>query len=119
MLDNKITNLLEGLANKLGTTTDHLWNVLMHQAHIEAFKNIATIVFFIIADTLMFKYAFKHNKDKNLKNTKGDFESIAMLLFVVILVFIIVITVNLLPETIDAIFNPEYWALHNILKSIR
>jgi hypothetical protein len=118
-LDDKIINLLEKLSSKLGTTMEHLWNILIHQAYIEAFKNIIIISFFIILEMLIFKYVIRYNKIKNFADIESDFEFIAVLLFIVILVFIIVITLNLVPETVDAIFNPEYWALNHILKLIK
>jgi hypothetical protein len=119
MSDDKIAHLLEELANKLGTTIEHLWNILIHQAYVEAFKNIAIIAFFIIAEMIIFKYVIKYNKGKRFEEIDDDFGFIAVLLFIVILVFIIVITLNLVPETVDAIFNPEYWALNHILKCIK
>jgi len=120
MLEDKITNLLEKLANKLGTTIEHLWNILIHQAYIEAFKNIIMIAFFIIAEILIFKYAVRYNKGKSLEDIDNDFRSITVIiLFIIISVFTIIMIASLIPETIDAIFNPEYWALNHILKLIR
>lgn len=120
MLDDKITNLLEKLADKLGTTIEHLWNILIHQAYVEAFKNIAIIAFFIIAEILIFKYTIKYNKGKSLEDIDNDFKSIAVIILsIIISVFTIAIIGCLIPETVDAIFNPEYWALTHILKLIR
>jgi hypothetical protein len=119
MPDDKIANLLEELANKLGTTMEHLWNILIHQAYVEAFKNISIIAFFIIAEMLIFKYVIKYNKGKRFEDIDDDFGFIAVILFIVILVLIIIIIMSLVPETIDAIFNPEYWALNHILKCIK
>jgi hypothetical protein len=119
MSGDKIANLLEELANKLGTTMEHLWNILMHQAYIEAFKNIIMIAFFIVLEILISKYTFKYNKGKSLEDI-DDFGSIAIIILsIVISIFIIAMIVSLVPETIDAIFNPEYWALNHIIKLIK
>jgi flagellar biosynthesis protein FlhB len=120
MSDDKIANLLEELANKLGTTMEHLWNILMHQAYIEAFKNIMLIALFIIAGILTLRYTIKYNKGKSIEDIDNDFGSIAVIILsIVISVFTIAIIVCFVPETVDAIFNPEYWALNHILKLIR
>jgi hypothetical protein len=115
----ELTKLLEQLAEKLGTTVEHLWKVLLQQAEVEkilcsVWMNIALYGFggIFLAIVVIFI----------LWIVKGwDEDGIGFLFFVGVVIFITGICLyycnysNLLTLT----NNPEYWALQEILKQLK
>jgi hypothetical protein len=107
-MNEQMMKMLEVLANKLGTTAEHLWAILIKQAYITAWTDIILLIAFIVLLFILGKISFKFlvNFDR-------------------ILVSIIIVTVlcmlmgNFIPEIVNGFFNPEYWAFKNILSCIK
>lgn len=107
-----LTPLLEQLAEKFGTTVEHLWEVMIAQSQIFV---IFSTMFFIIAAILliaMIIYSVWAVKTGNWLEDGHDF----LIIFGWAIVFVfIVICFILLYDVITAIKNPEYWALEKII----
>jgi len=112
----ELTPLLEKLADKLGTTVEHLWSVLLQQAQIDAqiwqmwmvvwmcvFGGLAVISIFL---------AFIGSREK--------WELWGVWFIVTGLSFVIGIPVFIgcYSAIITRTQNPEYWALKEILRHL-
>lgn len=113
----RLTELLEKLANELGTTTKYLWSVLIKQARIEiiewAVMAIIFVAFFIPLNKYI-RWIFKNWETICDNDHEPAHLIISGLLGICLLIYGIAILCNI-PNVIDAIFNPEYWALKQVL----
>lgn len=119
-----LTLLLKELAEKLGTTTEYLWGVLVRQALINGIIGLIHIAIIILAGIGLWKLHKKFMSDipdsscSYYDEYEGDLKipmSIAVLVF-----FLLVLGSFLsLPEIASCFFNPEYWALEQVLESVK
>jgi hypothetical protein len=114
----QLTPLLEKLASQLGTTVEHLWNVLLLQTKVEImlcnlwmgiwlWGGIGIVVLAII----MLIYALKADKEGI-----GTF-AIGVIIFTIIIVGI-GYYVNY-SDWITLTQNPQYWALKEVLSALK
>lgn len=122
-MDAKTTALIEKLADKLGTTAEHLWGVLIAQAPISGFVDL------IICSALVFAAVgvvrFVKRKTTTLEPTsengyitaEWEHDGAALGWFITGIFVLGVGTVVLASiQSIAAAFlNPEYWALTRVL----
>lgn len=108
-MDINLLELMQQLAAKLGVTADHIWTVMVQQAHVAAITNVVTggiLVFLAIAAGCI---SYSLSKDDNSEGTTAMF-FLGVALFVISLAFIF--------PAITAFVNPEYWALKHMIKMI-
>jgi hypothetical protein len=122
-MDEKTTALIEKLAEKLGTTSEHLWGVLLHQAPISGVVDLVTVVVMAMMAVILVRFV----KDKTTKPANTQFnkypeaewkhEGASMAWFGIAVYFIItgVVVIGSAQGMVAAFFNPEYWALSHIL----
>lgn len=119
--------LLEQLAAKLGTTAEKLWAVLLKQAPISGMANLILCVGLVLFAVKCFRFVNRKTTvplmTEENQYPRGEWESegsffawtgIGILFFVVGLV--IAFSVN---NIAAAFFNPEYWALKEILSVLK
>ena len=120
----QLTTLLAALAQKLGTTVEYLWSVLIKQAYIDGVMNIIyciiTIVLIICSIYYLKYYA------KNYKEWYGSYDGKELehgIVLGIVLVITCILTLctifMFIPTAITAFNNPEYWALQEILRTIK
>ncbi len=114
-MDDKTAELIKQLADKLGTTAEHLWGVLIKQAPISTTINFVFCVGFSLL--LIWWVRFMHKKITVKK--EGEYraewdmdDAIFPIIFTIfaagILAPLLVISVK---GFVTAWVNPEYWAL--------
>ena len=110
-MNDATAQLVEKLATQLGTTAEHLWKVLVAQAPITASAYTATwiIMFAIGVLTLYLLY-------KNRQHKYGNWFVIFAVIPIMILVFCVIFFAVSVPLILAGFFNPEYWALKQIIK---
>ena len=107
-MNEQMMKMLEVLANKLGTTAEHLWGILIKQAYITAWTDIILLISFIIILFVFGKISFKF---------LADFDRI--LVSTIIVTVLGILMGNFIPEIVNGFCNPEYWAFKNILSCIK
>ena len=116
-MKEKLMSMLEVLAEKLGTTTELLWSVLVKQAGIEAQIWMMWIIVWISVFGSMaivgIIVAFAAKKQR-----EADWGCWFILTFIAFALGIIVV-VGCYSQVLTLSQNPEYWALNEILHSIR
>lgn len=111
-MNDQTTQLLRELAERLGTTTEHLWGVLVRQAPLSGLTHlfcwgIAATIF-----TLSFKRIRKIDNDE----WDTPARSIATGIWAIGLLIFTCMLYSDSQMIIAAFFNPEFWALKQILK---
>jgi hypothetical protein len=117
----EMTILLEKLADKLGTTVEKLWSVLLRQAPISGAVDLILCIILVVASIFVFKFVNKKTtggKDGYADwDDEGKFFAWAGAAIIIgINVFLIVCSAE---SIISAFFNPEYWALSKILSKVK
>ncbi len=117
-MNEQTLQMLQALADKLNTTAENLWAVLIAQARIEGIVSIiwatACLVVIIIGIKVC-KWIYN-----GLMNDDWDDIAFAPLCLVgiatVILIFPMIAHIN---WAITCLLNPEYYALTHILRAVR
>ena len=111
-MDQNTQQLIEKLAEKLGTTAEHLWEVLIRQAPITSGTELIVDAILLGATCWLWKflwsYPWKHEEYGCTKEvTLG-----AAAVFTAIIIISIALS---LPSIFAGFLNPEYWALQQII----
>jgi H+/gluconate symporter-like permease len=121
-MNEKIKEIIQQLANQLGTTTEYLWNVLLKQAPIDATIGIILIIIVLIFGYLLFKLHKKLiEKPKNDNYNYSYYEkyelgaTFPMVFLAIIWVSCLIISMLNIHSIITGFLNPEYWALQKIM----
>jgi hypothetical protein len=111
-MDDKTEKLIRDLAEKLGTTSEHLWTVMVRQAPISGVTAIFEAAIMIIAVVAAFYFV----QDKTATNAwMGEGAFFAWFGWVIFTVVVFMAVCCSIEDTVSAIFNPEYWALNKLL----
>lgn len=117
-MNEQTTQLIRELAYKLGTTTEHLWGVLVAQARWEFISS--TIQYGVILAFLLGFAKLARILWLNLNDEDWTGQHVAFAVTTVIVglaaIGLIVAGFDYLPMYVASIANPEYWALKQILK---
>lgn len=128
-MEKQLETVLSELALKFGTTTKHLYSVLIKQAKIEVFKSVITICILIALVFIGLHYIdLVHYNTGKIVETEYSVDTIypdSNILFIICwivnaILWIISITM-ISTETmsiIENISNPEYFAINTILSLI-
>jgi hypothetical protein len=110
-LKEELLKRLDVLAEKLGTTGVYLWAILMRQVRIEAIENLVFALFFSIGTVILYKTAkWMWNSGK-----KGDDIRIGSIFVHIACGISTFISLVLLVESVEAFFNPAYFALKMVM----
>ena len=115
--------LIRELSEKLGTTVEHLWEVLIRQAGISGIVNIVVILFWSIFCIWSFRFIQQkttiHPKTEIDRYPSADWNEDGMVLAWILWAFITGLFLFIAgceaESIIGSLINPEYWALKQIL----
>jgi uncharacterized membrane protein len=122
---NETTELLKVLADKLGTTSEYLWGVLLSQAPISATVNLLLLLLAIVGWVVFYrahKYLSKEIPDNRYRYTRyqeNDAAPVIMIIAGVVLVVYSLIMICSIESIVAGYFNPEYWALNKVLRVVQ
>ena len=114
-MNEQTLNLINQLSEKLGTTSEYLWGVLIKQAPIDAIVNLFSYFIFILIGVGLY-YGHKFIKKCELY----DEEPIGFIMVIISVIYalLFMIFTILLPSDLLGLYNPEYWALKEILSTL-
>lgn len=128
-MNEQTTKLIEQLANKLGTTTEYLWNVLLTQAPIAATSTLIQVLLVAIGVSMFVKLHIRFSKKKTIESDYRTYDSteyeeseylqVIMGVFGFILAFLLICCFFFIDEIVKGYFNPEYWALESVLSTLK
>lgn len=110
MHEEQITKIIEELSDKLGTTTEGLWNVLISQAMLDGIGNILIFIAFSIMFMAVSVVAYKMHNGSDL--------SVGLMLSVVLFIIYVFVFIFMIKPTITAFLNPEYFAFSKIFQAL-
>lgn len=115
-MEEKFLPLLEGLAQKLGTTTEYIFDVMVKQARIDAYLILFGWVLFF---TLVVALIRKRRKIDVVFS--GDVSTLGILIIILMVSLVpgLVMLVAYTPAMLYGLFNPEVAAIKNILGALR
>lgn len=116
--------MLTALANKLGTTSEYLWGVLLKQAPITGVIDLALMAAWVIGVVMWCRLVARKTTrpeatDQNrYPRAEWDGEGIFFAWASAVAVALIAgfFVSGSIASTVSALANPEYWALRQILK---
>lgn len=111
-MNENAAQLIRDLAEKLGTTTEYLWSVLIRQAPISASVELAVYPVLVAAGVWGLRRA-------NMADMERDAKAILRMLIGLYFLFLLTFASCRLPVIVAGYVNPEYWAIDFILKMIK
>ena len=123
-MDEKTLQSLTGLANKLGTTAEYLWGVLLRQAPLTGAIDLMLTMAWVIGTVVWCRFIVRKTTcprptdDDRYPNAEWTDEAAFLAWASAVAVALIagVVVISSLATTVSALVNPEYWALRQILK---
>jgi uncharacterized membrane protein SpoIIM required for sporulation len=105
---------LAELAEKLGTTVEHLWGVLIRQAYIDGVSSLVTILLALAFGFGAVLFFFHVRKDR--KKYLGEYAPAFVEYFILaVALFLVAAAVGTnLYWVISDFFNPEFYALRHL-----
>ena len=117
MKTEQLTELLEKLATKLGTTAEYIFGLYTKQAFIHGIGGfIIALLLVIIMIALLKLTIIPYLKADTFIKKEKQFIYALLGIFTVIYVTAILVLIS---GATTALFNPEYWAFTQILKQIK
>lgn len=119
-MNERTEQLVRELAEKLGTTADHLWAVLVRQAPITSTVRVCIlglVALALLAVGVMALRAFRRRRFPKA----GDIspEALGIFFWCVACGVFVIGTLTSLPIIIAGFANPEYWALQEVMRSLK
>lgn len=120
-MNENTTKLIEQLAQKMGTTSEYLWGVLVRQAPIDATANLLMLTILPIASYVVWRIDKRiystglhldEDDDPSLLGIGMAFISCVVWLFTFSTLFSI-------GDIIDGFFSPDFWALNYIMETLK
>lgn len=119
MNDNTV-QLLQGLADKLGTTSEYLWSILLKQAPVFAWITTAQYVATLLLLIVLWRYRKPiSNAIKVMVEETEIFGVILVGIGIVCLTLWLIACVCVFESVVTAFVNPEYWALDKVLATVK
>ena len=113
----QVTELLKELAEKLGTTVEHLWGVLLVQAQVQMIILLVLFVGTILSFISWLPY-FRWVMKKELNDwdaEEGIFAFVVLIIWGIITGCLIIVSFVSIETFVTVIKNPEYFALQKVL----
>lgn len=113
-----ITDTINILADKLGTTGQHLWGVLMKQAFYSSVIDLITFIILCIATGVCAKISTNCWKKSE---EKDEFIAAAILTLIVAGIGLIFCFFGVadMSTWLSGLYNPEYWALNQVMSIMK
>lgn len=120
-MNTETNELLERLAQKLGTTVEYLWSVLIKQAPISSTVTLFQFALIITFGIVLYRLHIKFSKETYNKNSiyyeYQEAAAIPMIVGFLIFLLLAVCGFFCIEDMINGFINPEYWALSKILST--
>jgi len=110
-----LTELLQRLAEKIGTTTDKIFPWYVKQQVLEGYTSIVIILSLLTASIMIMAYNYKKANWSDSGFNQHSTITLAGSLVAVMIIFALILNGS---EYITQILNPNYHALHNLLKDL-
>lgn len=118
---NQYIEFMQYLSDKFGTTVEHLWEVLLYQAQLNAIIQLVVVISLISLTVWGFNFIKAKTTDRIIDGKICDAEwsddgrvVLAGLFWLVTLVVVVIIACSSVEIIVSGFLNPEYWALQQL-----
>jgi hypothetical protein len=120
-MNNQLQKVLSELAAKFGTSVEHLWTVMVYQAKISV---VVDLFQYLIIAIIGVGLVVAHRKlakvipgNRSSNNSYEEYDPAIPIMCVLAIAWIIFAAIAFFSvgDTLTAAFNPQYWALKQIL----
>jgi hypothetical protein len=123
MMDQNTLQALTALAQKLGTTAEHLWGVLLRQAPISGAIELAFMTGMVVACVIWWRVVIakttRRKQSDDDRYPRAEWEEEGAFFAVASAATLSLVTLIVCAEgftlALAAFVNPEYWALRQII----
>ena len=112
-MDQKTEQLIRELADKLGTTAEHLWAVLVRQAPISACVTIVVLLALAVAAGCLVR---KLTKQKSETGDWSDTDPVLAFAACILVIMASCCAINEIEGIVAGFLNPEFWAFKQLVK---
>jgi uncharacterized protein YqhQ len=123
---DKVTAYIDALAQKLGVAAEHVYITLIRQQYVEGITSIIACLFaigvtFYIAKktTELTKNKREAAKEKWITSMSEDLAPVAVAVTWVLFFISLIVTMFVIPGSVSQLINPEYYAIKEILNSLK
>jgi len=113
-----VDEYIQAMAKSLGVASEYVFKTLVHQQFIEGVVYSAMMLLLSIGGGITMyksvKYYFKNKRDMEVD--EEDAVALGVVIGAVIYVVILIGTTAVLPQSIMKLFNPQYYAIKEILE---
>ena len=117
-MNEQTSKLVEQLAQKLGTTSEYLWGILLKQAPISATIDLIYCILVFLMGVLLYRLHIHFSKSGIYEDSDGGIPA-AMLIGSIIWSIIAIVCFFCIGGIVTGFVNPEYWALDKILSALK
>ena len=120
-MNENTTKLLEQLAQKLGTTSEYLWTILVSQAHLDAWHKLIMLMLSVLAFILITRLNLRAYSKGEYLDQYDDLTprcGWAIVSTIVTLAFLIY-GLSVISDILSGFFNPQFWALNYVMEALK
>ena len=113
-----VQTILQPLADKLGTTAQHVWELQVKQAYVDGY--ISTFWFLVGLFVIIRSYIVvkKITKGKvEIKKEDEDYHKIVT--YAIFIIIGIVVVLSNFSTILNCLINPEYYALQHLIQLVK
>lgn len=119
-----ITNYLDKIGTKIGVGVQQVWPWLVKQQYIEAIYPAIISLLLLVATAVSFSWfkretlAYEVKKEKSHYNADESLKITSAIVSIILAVLFFIASMVFIGEFQD-VFNPEYWALKDLLFQLK
>lgn len=114
-MDEQTSKIIEQIAQKLGTTAEYLWAVLIKQAPVDATVSLVQVIATVCISVFLWRLHVKLSNPDHQLNYDDNFSSSILMGGALSVCFILLLVAFFtIPDIINGYFNPEFWAIDYI-----
>lgn len=118
-MNNETQKAIELLAQKLGTTSEYLWGILLSQAPIDATMHVVYLFLSILLCFALYRiHKYLMNDDNEISYYNYEGLEIFMIIVAGLVSAIFAALLFTVGNALNGFFNPEFWALNYVMNHI-
>jgi len=122
-MNENTTKILEQIAQKMGTTSEYLWQVLLRQAPIEATSTLIQSILILLLGWGLYKIHCKLTKEvdgkSSLYHKYEEKAGIPMFIGGIAFLVLFICAFCCIDSIVNGYFNPEFWALEKVMSVLK
>ena len=119
-----ILNRVDALALKIGTTAQHVWEIYLAQARVEAIRDTVAAVLCLILSAILVRLVFFAGnrvtvvQDMSNSSDGGGWTAVVVVSAIPAIAFAVAFGVNIY-NSIPEWLNPQYWAFQHLTADLK